>query len=148
MNHLVDFSWSRFLDRIVYIPLVVVSWDKSSVVVSLRRGRGAIKVSIAEVPIVSWSVIWTFLSDAWFLAFEAKSFLVKVVSFFHSQRVKVHSDGVDVHSVRVISGSRLVGFSSLISWSRGISSTIDLSESRDRWSRLSSHRSVISFSKR
>ena len=147
MNHLVDFSWSWFLDSVVYVPLVVVSWDKSSIVVSLRRGRGPIKVSIVEVPIVSWSMIRTFSSDAWLLAFEAKSFLVKVVSFFHSQRVKIHGDGVDIHSIRVVSGSRLVGFSSLINWSRGISSSVDLSESRDWWSRLSSHRSIISISK-
>ena len=147
MNHLIDFSWSWFLDRIVYVPLVVVSWDKSSIVVSLRRGRCAVKVSVVEIPIVSRSMIRTFSSDAWFLAFEAKSFLVKVISFFHSQRIKVHSDGVDIHSVRVISGSRLVGFSSLIGWSRGISSSVDLSELRDRWSQLSSHRSVVSFSK-
>ena len=146
MNHLVDFSWSWFLDHIMHIPLVVVSWDKSSVIVSLRRGRCAVEVPIVEVPVVSWSVIRTFSSNAWFLAFEAKSFLVKVISFFHSQRVEIHSDGVDIHSVWVVSGSRLVGFSSLISWSRGISSTVDLLESRDWWSRLSSHRSVISVS--
>ena len=148
MNHLVDFSWSWFLDHIVYIPLVVVSWDKCSIVISLRRGRSTIiKISIIEVFIVPWSVVGTFSSDTWFLAFEAKSFLVKVVSFFYGQRIEVHSDGVNIHSVWVISGSRLVGFSSLISWSRGISSTIDLSESRDWWSQLSSHRSVISFCK-
>ena len=144
MNHLVDFSWSWFLDRIVYISLVVVAQNKCSVVVSLSRGT--IEVSIVEVSIILWSMIGTFSSDTWFLAFEAKSFLVKVVSFFHSQHVEVHSDGVDVHSVRVISGSRLVGFSSLISWSRGISSSIDLSESQDWWSRLSSHWSVVSVS--
>ena len=147
MNHLVDLSWSWFLDRIMYIPLIAVVQNKCSVVISLSRGRGAIiKISIIEVFIVPWSMVRAFSSDTWFLAFEAKPFLVIVISFFHSQRVKVHSDGVDIHGVRVISGSRLVGFSSLISWSRGISSTIDLSESRDWWSRLSSHRSVISFS--
>ena len=102
-----------------------------------------IKVSIIEVSIVPWSMIRAFSSDTWFLAFEAKSFLVKVISFFYSQRVKIYSDSVDVQSIRVVSGSRLVGFSSLISWSRGISSSIDLSELRDRWSWLSSHRSVV-----
>ena len=117
----------------MYIPLIVVARNKCSVVVSLSRGRGAIiKISIIEVFIVPWSMIWAFSSDTWFLAFEAKSFLVKVVSFFDSQRVKVHSEGVDVHSVWIVSGSRLVILSSLIGWSRGISSTIDLSESRDR----------------
>ena len=130
MNHLVDFSWSWFLDRIVYVPLIIVAWNKCSVVVSLSRGRGTIiKISIIEVFIVLWSMVWAFSSDTWFLAFEAKSFLVEVVLFFNSQRVKVHSDGVDIHSIWIISGSRLVGFSSLISWSRGISSSVDLSES-------------------
>ena len=41
-----------------------------------------IKVSIVEVSIVLWSMIGTFLSDTWFLAFKAKSFLEEIVSFF------------------------------------------------------------------
>ena len=144
LNHLVDFSWSWFLDRIVYISeLVVVSWNKCSVVISLSRGA-IIKILIIEVFIVLWSMIWAFSSNTWFLAFEAKSFLEEIISFFEGQCIDFSSDGINVHSVWVILGSGLIIVSSLISWSRGISSSIDLSESRDCW--LSSHRSIISFS--
>ena len=128
MNHLVDFSWSWFLDRIMYIPLIVVAWDKCSVVVSLSRGM-IIKISIIEVFIVLWSMIETFSSDTWFLAFEAESFLEEIVSFFKGQRVDIGSDSIDIHSIWIILGSGLIVISSLISWSRSISSSIDLSES-------------------
>ena len=130
LNHLVDFSWSWFLDCIVYIPLIVVLWDKCLVIVSLSRSRGAIiKILIIEVFIVLWSMIRTFLGDTWFLASETESFLEEIVSFFKSQRIEVHSDGVDIHSVWIVSGFGLIIVSSLVSWSRGISSTIDLLES-------------------
>ena len=144
LNYLVDFSWSWFLDRIIYIPLIVVSWNKCSVVVSLSRGT-IIKILIIEVFIVLWSVVWAFSSDTWFLAFEAKSFLEEIISFFKSQCVNIGGDGIDIHSIWIVSGSGLIIISSLISWSRCISSSIDLLESRDHW--LSSHGSIVSFSK-
>ena len=106
-----------------------------------------IKILIIEVFIVLWSMIQAFSGDTWFLASETESFLEEVVSFFKSHCVEVHSDGVDIHSVQVISGFGLIVVSSLVGWSRGISSAIDLLESRDRWSWLLSHGSIISFSK-
>ena len=131
MNHLVDFSWSWFLDRIVYIPLIVVAWDKCSIVILLSRGRGAIiKILIIEVFIVLWPMIWAFSSDTWFLASETESFLEEIVSFFKSQCIEVHGKGIDIHSIWVISEFGLIVISSLIGWSRGISSSIDLSESQ------------------
>ena len=126
LNHLVDFSWSWFLDCIVYISeLVVVAWNKCSVVISLSRGM--VKVSI--VSIILWSVVWTFSSDTQFLAFEAKSLFEEIVLFFKGQRIDISSDGVDIHSIWIILGSGLIIVSSLISWSRCISSSVDLSES-------------------
>ena len=129
LNHLVDFSWPWFLDRVMYISnLIVVAWNKCSVVVSLSRGA-IIKILIIKVFIVLWSMVWAFLSDTWFLAFEAESFLEEIVSFFKGQHVDIGGDGIDIHSVWIISDFRLIIISSLISWSRCISSSIDLSES-------------------
>ena len=139
LNHLVDFSWSWFLDRIMYISeLIVIAWNKCLVVISLSRGRSTIiKISIIEVFIVLWSMVWAFSSDTWFLAFKAESFLKEIVSFFKSQRINIGGDSINVHSVWIILGSGLIIVSSLISQSGGISLSIDLSESRDCW--LSSH---------
>ena len=116
LNHLVDFLWSWFLDRIVYISeLIVVAWNKCSVVVSLSRGT--IKVLIVKISIILWSMVGTFSSDTWFLAFEAKSFLEEIISLFKSQRINISSDGIDIHSIWIISGSGLIVVSSLIGWS-------------------------------
>ena len=123
--------------------LIVVAWNKCSVVVSLSRGA-IIKILIIEVFIVLWSMVGTFSSDTWFLAFKAKSFLEEIVLFFKGQCIDIGSDGVYIYSIWVVSWFGLIVVSSLIGWSRCISPSIDLSESRDRW--LSSHRSVVSFS--
>ena len=114
------------------------------VVVSLSRGT-IIKISIIKVFIVLWSMIGAITSKSWFLAFEAESSLEKIVSFFQGHRVDSGGDGVNVHSVWIISGFRLIVVSSLISWSRHISSSIGLSKSV-RETLLSSHRSIISLS--
>ena len=144
LNHLVDFSWSWFLDHIMYIlELIVVAWNKCSVVISLSRG--VIKIPIVEISVILWSMVGTLSGNTWFLAFEAKSFLEEIISFFKSQCINISSDSINIHSVWIISGSGLIVVSSLIGWSRCISSSVDLSESRDSW--LSSHRSIISFSK-
>ena len=105
-----------------------------------------VKVSIVEVSIILWSMVWTFSGDTWFLAFEAESFLEEIISFFKGHCIDSGGDGIDIHSVWVILGSRLIVVSSLIGWSSCISLSIDLSESQDSW--LLSHRSIISFSKR
>ena len=126
------------------LGLIVVAWNKYSVVVSLSRGA-IIKISIIKVFIVLWSMIWAFSSDTWFLAFEAESFLEEIISFFKGQRIDISSDGVDIHSIWIVSDFRLIVVSSLIGWSRRISPSIDLSELRDCW--LSSHRSIVLFSK-
>ena len=122
---------------------VVVAWNKCSVVVSLSRGM--IKVSIVEVSIVLWSVVGAITSDPWFPAFEAESFLEEIVLFFEGHCIDIGGDGINVHSVWIVLGSGLIVVSSLIGWSRGISSSIDLLESRDVL--LLSHRSIVSFSK-
>ena len=145
LNHLVDFSWSWFLDRVVYISeWIVVVWNKCSVVVSLSRGT-IIKISIVEVSVVLWSVIWTIVSEPWFLAFEAESFPEEIISFFKGHHIDSGGDGVDVHSVSIISGFGLIVVSLLIGWSRCISSSVDLSKSVGEVLLLS-HRSIISFS--
>ena len=114
LNHLVDFSGSWFLDHIMYILelIVVVLWNKYLVVVLLSRG--VVKIPIVEVSIILWSMVWTFSSDAWFLAFEAESFLEEVVSFFESHCIDISGDGIDIHSVWIVLGSRLIVVSSLI----------------------------------
>ena len=104
-----------------------------------------IKISIVEVSIVLWFMVWTFMSKSWLLAFEAKSFSEEIVLFFKGHRIDNGGDGIDVHSVWVVLGSRLVVVSSLIGWSRCISSSIDLSKPV-RETLLSSHRFIVSFS--
>ena len=97
LNHLVEFSWSWFLDHVVYIlEWAVVAWNKCSVVISLSRGM--VKILVVEVSIVLWSMIWTIVSKSWFLAFEAESFPEEIISFFKGHRID-SGDGINIHSI-------------------------------------------------
>ena len=145
LNHFVDFSWSWFLDCVMYISeWIVVAWNKCSVVVSLSRGV-IIKVSIVEVSVVLWSVIWAIMSEPWFLAFEAESFPEEIVLFFKGHHIDSGGDNIDVHSIWIILGFRLIVVSSLVGWSGRIPSSIGLSKSVGE-ALLSSHRSIVLLS--
>ena len=91
--------------------MIVGSWGKSAIVVSLIEGM------VVGISSVLW--LGTVMRDVSRLfAVEAESFLQVLASFFVTHRIESRGDNIDVHSVWIISGLIVpLIVSSLVSWS-------------------------------
>ena len=121
VNHLVDFLWPWFLDRVHVSEWIVVPRGKRLVVGS--RSKSAIVVSLVEVSIVGISSVLlrlgTVVRDMSGLStIEAESFLQVLASFFVAHRIESRGDNIDIHGVWIVSGLIVpLIVASLISWS-------------------------------
>ena len=120
VNHLVDFLWPWFLDRVRVSEWIVVPRSKCLIVGS--RGKSAIIVSLIGGVVVGISSVLrlgTVMRDmSRLFAVEAESFLQVLTSFFVTHCVESHGDDIDIHGVWIISGLVIpLIVSSLISWS-------------------------------
>ena len=77
---------------------------------------------------IAFPGVWTVSRNmSRLIAVEAESFLQVLSSFFVGHCIDGGGHAVNVHSVGIVSLLGLI-ISSLISWSRGISSSVDLSK--------------------
>ena len=119
----------RFLVCVICISewiVVVVAWHKCAAVISWCIGP--VVLTSALIMSVVFLGVRTISRDvSWLVAVVAESFPKVLSSFFVSHCIDGGGHTVNVHSVGIVSLLRLV-VSSLVSWSRGISSSINLLE--------------------
>ena len=119
----------RFLVCVICISewiVVVVAWHKCAAVISWCIGP--VVLTSALIMSVVFLGVRTISRDvSWLVAVVAESFPKVLSSFFVGHCIDGGGHAVNVHSVGIVSLLGLI-ISSLISWSRGISSSVDLSK--------------------